>query len=150
MVLIGPAGTGKTCAALCVLDRVAQRRYWTVQTLCEELIAVQNGLREYGEQTDRPHWWWRRYRELECVVVDELAARERVSDFQYETVKRAIDERQENPAVFISNLDLERIAKAYDDRIASRLAGGTVIHFNGDDLRLANVNAGLTPGGKGA
>ena len=136
LVMLGEAGTGKTCAALCVIDWLANRKYWTMVSLCEELIAVQNGLREYGEQEDNPHWWWRRYKELDCVVVDELAAREKVSDFQYETLKRAIDDRHGRPAIFISNLELSEIAKAYDDRIASRLAGGTIIRFTGGDRRL--------------
>jgi len=136
LLLLGNAGTGKTCAALCVLDQVAIRKYWSVLTMCEELIAVQQGVREYAEQTDNPHYWWQRYRDLDCVVVDELAARERVSDFQYETTKRAIDERHGKPAIFISNLELDRIEKAYDDRVASRLAGGTIIRFVGSDRRL--------------
>lgn len=136
LVMIGDVGTGKTCAALCLLDLVPLRRYWTVACLCEQLIEVQQGRAEYGQQTDNLAWWWKRYRDYDCVVVDELGARDRVSDFQYETVKRALDERVDLPAVFISNLGLDRLADVYDDRIASRLAGGTVIRFDGEDRRL--------------
>lgn len=138
LVFVGDVGTGKTCAALCLLDWVAKSRmYVTVPIMCDELIAVQNGQREYGQRKDSLLAWWHRWNDLGCCVVDELGSRTKVSDFQYETVKRAIDLREDAPAVFISNLSLDELAKVYDDRIASRLAGGTVIHFTGDDRRLA-------------
>lgn len=138
MTLVGDPGTGKTCAALCMLDFVRARRYFTVASMCEEIVAVQNGEVDYGFKTDTPRQWWSRYRNYyECVVVDELGARERVSDFQYETVKRAIDERCNRPTVFISNHDLDQLSTVYDDRVASRLAGGTLIIFDGDDRRLS-------------
>ena len=138
LVFVGDVGTGKTCAALCLLDWVSKsRKYYTVPDLCDELIAVQNGHREYGQRKDTLVSWWERWREAACCAVDELGSRTKVSDFQYESVKRAIDLREDRPAVFISNLSLDELAKVYDDRIASRLAGGTVIHFTGDDRRIA-------------
>lgn len=137
LTLVGDVGTGKTCAALSLLDFViGQRSYFTVATLCEHLIAVQKGEVEYAQKPDTPRHWWRRYREAACVVIDELGARERVSDYQYETVKRAIDERTDAPAVFISNLTLDQLTNIYDDRIASRLAAGTVVEIESDDRRL--------------
>src|SRR3990167_4114582 len=42
LVLLGPAGTGKTCAALCLLDH-AGGSYWTVGMLCDRLIQAQQG-----------------------------------------------------------------------------------------------------------
>lgn len=137
LVFTGGVGTGKTCAALCLLDQVKSRQYQTVGSLCEELIAVFDGQREYGQRTDNVTAWWRRWGEADCVVLDELAARDRVSDFHYDTVKRAIDRRIDMPSVFISNLGLDDISKVYDDRIASRLVAGTLIRFDGDDRRLA-------------
>lgn len=138
LVFVGDVGTGKTCAALCLLDWVAgSRRFYTVADLCDELIAVQNGQREYGQRKDSLLAWWHRWNDLGCCVVDELGSRTKVSDFQYETVKRAIDLREDRPSVFISNLSLDELAKVYDDRIASRLAAGTVIQFAGEDRRLA-------------
>lgn len=138
LVFVGDVGTGKTCAALSLLDWVAgSRRYFTVADLCDELIAVQGGQREYGQRKDTVVHWWERFKSVACVVVDELGARTKVSDFQYESVKRAIDLREDRPAVFITNLTLDELAKVYDDRIASRLAGGTVIQFDGEDRRIA-------------
>lgn len=136
LVLIGDVGSGKTCAALCLLDRCGNRRYRTVAEVCEELIEIQAGRREHGQQQDTVVRWWTRWREAGLTVLDELGSRDRVSDFQYETVKRAIDERRDGPAIFISNLSLDRLEKVYDDRVASRLAAGTVIQFAGADRRI--------------
>ncbi|TPV94837.1 MAG: hypothetical protein B7733_12945 [Myxococcales bacterium FL481] len=136
-MFVGAAGTGKTCAALCVLDWAAcGRKYWTMAELCTELISVQAGEREYGQVTDSPRWWWERYAERGLVCIDEIGARENVSDFHYETLKRAMDSREGKPVVLISNEPIDRLARIYDDRVASRMAGGTVIEFGGPDQRL--------------
>lgn len=151
LVLLGSVGSGKTCAALCVLDRVdpSSRRYDGLPQLCETLIAIQNREREYGRAIDTPSWWWRRYRTVYCTAVDEVGARDRVSDFQYETLKRCLDERVERPSIFISNQRLEDLERVYDDRIASRLAGGTVLRFQGADRRLQQAgNHVLGPDGE--
>ena len=75
------------------------------------------------------------------VVLDEVGTRQTVSDFQYETFKRAIDEREGKPAVFIANVDLSAIGRLFDARIASRLSAGTIVQTEGDrrmrKLRLA-------------
>lgn len=137
LVLLGEAGVGKTCAALCLLDRArGGRRYWVVADLSMTVISVQDGEAEYGMRPDTLTAWWARYAELKCVVLDELVSRGKVSDFGYETVKRAIDSRHGKPLVVVSNGTIETIARVYDDRIASRLAAGTVIEMTGSDRRL--------------
>lgn len=134
LVYHGNVGAGKTCAALCLLDVVANySRYTTVNRLCADVIDVQQGRVEYVSENE----FWSRWREVKgLVVVDEIGARERVSDHHYDCVKRAIDEREGKPALFITNLSLDEIASVYDARIASRLAGGTVIKFAGPDRRV--------------
>jgi DNA replication protein DnaC len=137
LVLVGGVGTGKTCTAGCMLDLAAgQRIYKTVPQLAEDLVLAGKGeLSESGYPVSTSGYW-ARWREAALVVLDELGTRERASDFVYESVKRAIDERQDMPAVFISNLGLDDLAKVFDDRVSSRLAQGTVIHFDGPDRRL--------------
>ena len=39
------------------------------------------------------------------------------------------------PATYITNLPLARISTVYDDRICSRLAGGTIVNLAGDRRR---------------
>lgn len=85
--------------------------------------------------------WWHDWREARCVLVDEIGTRKTVTDHQYETLKRLIDERERvgGPAVFVSNVGLEDLGRLYDDRIASRLAAGTMVVFGGEDRRVGRA-----------
>jgi len=140
LLLNGSTGVGKSCAALCVLDR-ADGLYYTATELCENLMQAQRGhLKQRHVEGDgltiHPDDFWRKIREVPLVVIDEIGCRERVTDFAFETVKRVLDERCGRPLVCISNLGLERLAAVYDDRVASRLAAGTVVCLEGQDRRL--------------
>lgn len=132
LLFAGDVGSGKTCAGLCMIDRYGGW-YITLGDLLSMLIEAQN---------DRLAWVtghkrtvrdiWDAWGEANLVVLDEVGARGEVSDHHYENLKRAIDLREGRPAVFVSNLDLQGLATAYDDRIASRLAAGTLVRFTGD------------------
>ncbi len=141
----GPAGTGKTCAALCLLDYVQQSEvfasgYYTTSGLCETVIRSQAGrLDWYCEGRGGIIWpekFWEHFAGLRLAVLDEIGSRERVSDHHYECVKRVIDDRSGQPLILLSNLTLAQIAQVYDDRLASRMAGGTVLKLEGPDMRL--------------
>lgn len=132
IVLLGSAGSGKTCLALCLLD-CSSGRYYAVSDLCDDLIRSEKGELLYSSGYQRrASEIWKDWDDASLTVLDELGTRAKVSDFQYETVKKAIDRREGKPSVVISNLSLSAIKEKYDDRIASRLAGGTVIEMNGD------------------
>lgn len=123
MTMIGGVGVGKTCAALCVYDVVCGgRRYVNTADMVKRITDMRRDLVSDSEAD-----YWRDWRNAKLVILDELGARERVSDAHYEIVKNAIDQRAGRPAIFISNLSLGDLAGVYDDRIASRLAGGTVV-----------------------
>lgn len=139
LVLSGSSGTGKTCAALCLLD-YAGGHYWAAADLCEELRRADAGRLEtrrtgYG-QTIWPEDMWEWIKKAPLVVLDELGCRDRVSDFQYETAKRVLDKREGRPLMVLSNLTLAVLAELYDDRFVSRLASGTVLELAGEDRRL--------------
>lgn len=139
LFLYGPAGVGKTCAALCLLDH-AGGEYLTAAGLAAQLIEAQQGRLSWSHEGRSGSLWpetlWGRWQRAPLMVLDELGARERVSDHHYEAVQRMLDERLDSPLVCISNLDGEGIARVYDDRILSRLAAGTVVHFQGKDRRI--------------
>jgi DNA replication protein DnaC len=141
LVLVGAVGSGKTCAALCLSDAAGPEAiYWTVEAFHAALVQARNGkfIREgYVDSWRVPaQTLWQEWADAPLVVLDELGVRGAVSDPQYETTKRAIDSREGKPAVFISNVGLNALAKLYDDRIASRLAAGTVFHLDTEDRRL--------------
>jgi chromosomal replication initiation ATPase DnaA len=143
LLLHGAAGRGKTCAALCLLDH-ARGWYRALPDLLDEVIAVQKGqavtkglVNEGGGQLVTVPAFWKEVGSTPLFVLDELGCRDSVSDHHYQTVKRLLDVRECRPLVVISNLSPEAIERLYDDRVASRLAAGTVVELFGDDRRLA-------------
>ncbi len=139
LFVAGPPGTGKTCAALVLLDH-AGGEYHTAAGLCEALIRSAAGRLEWSHLgrggTLWPEQFWKQLAAAPLVVLDELGARDRVSDHHYEAVKRVLDERHGRPLVLLSNLDLAALERLYDDRLASRMAAGTVVRLDGPDRRI--------------
>lgn len=141
LFVYGPAGTGKTCAGLCLLDH-AGGEYWGTADLCQSVIQAQQGTlystgSNGGEYLVHEQSLWERIGSARLIVLDEIGSRNVVSDHHYACVKRVIDLRSGRPLVCISNLIPQEIAKLYDDRIASRLCGGTVVNLSGVDRRLS-------------
>ncbi len=138
LVLTGPPGVGKTCGALVLLD-YSGGAYYTVRGLNALMIQSQHGRLEWTHEgrggTLWPEKLWAKIAREPLVVLDELGVRG-VTDFHYENVQQLIEERNQRPLVVISNSPLADLARVYDDRIASRMAAGTVLHLEGDDLRL--------------
>jgi len=79
---------------------------------------------------------WEAVDRVALVVLDEVGTRGTVSDWHYETVKRVLDTREGKPLLVAGNLSLDALAQVYDDRVASRLVGGSVVHIGGPDRRL--------------
>lgn len=137
LFLHGPPGVGKTCIGLLLLD-FAGGFYHTASTLAEDVILAGKGQLYYegSHHAVSQKALWKAFRETALVVLDEVGSRSKVADWHYECTKRLLDEREVRPLVVISNLDLDQIAQVYDDRVASRLAAGTVLACQGEDLRL--------------
>ncbi len=132
LFLHGEAGSGKTCAALALLDW-AGGWYLELPELCRRLIDAQQDRLTWStgaQRTERD--LWAAWGQVSLAVLDEIGTRERISDHHYEVLKRAIDLREGCPAIFISNLSLDAVYDQYDDRIASRLASGTSFAAKGD------------------
>ena len=139
LVLWGPPGTGKTCAALCLLD-YAGGNYYAVPGLCSLLIQCQQGRLEWNNEGRGgiiwPEKFWSRLAAAPLIVLDELGCRGAFSDVHYEAVKNLIEERHCRPLVIISNVRINDLEKVYDARITSRLSAGTMIEVQGKDRRF--------------
>lgn len=135
LAIIGDAGSGKTCAALCVCDRAGGSAFTSASDLCRMVRDGAEGrLTSAAGYVYHDSDVWNGWRQANIAVLDELGIREKASDFQYETVKKALDERIENelPLIVISNMGIPELARCYDDRIASRIGSGTVLVMMGD------------------
>jgi hypothetical protein len=143
LLLLGGVGRGKTCAALCLMDRVSGggwRICKTVHEMTAELIkASRSELFCGGAYPVSGDEWWRRWGDAKLTILDEIGSRGAVTDHHYESVKQAIDLRHGKPCICISNLSLPEIELLYDDRVASRLACGTVIEMVCVDRRLPDT-----------
>lgn len=137
LYLWGKAGTGKTCAALALLD-FAGGFYFTADDLAETVSdAMMGRLRTPGaSRLICAKELWTELATCSLVVIDELGEREKVSDHHYGTLKRLLDRRESMPVVCIGNRSLRDIEQLYGEPVASRLAGGTVFQIAGPDRRL--------------
>lgn len=130
LYLYGPPGCGKTSAILALTDHVQHAVYMTAALLAERHLADITGR---GPKLN----WDSLGRSCQLFVLDELGVREKVSDTAYEVTQKALDLREGMPLIVCSNLDLQRLAKVYDARIADRCAAGVQFELKGDSRRTA-------------
>lgn len=131
LLLWGPPGRGKSCAALALCDVVETAAFWTAEDLATFTLR-----RDPAEVDDEFSHLGRKA----LAVLDELGTRERVGDLGYTVVKRFADIREQQAgrvAIYISNVAPHELANIYDDRLASRLLCGEVFELKGTDRRKA-------------
>lgn len=121
LLLHGPAGTGKTSAALALCDFAATACYHTLDQLCDQIMS-------HDADFD-----WIAGKAL--AVLDELGTRNRASDLPYSAAKRFADARYGLPTIYVTNLRPSQLVEAFDDRVASRVCCGTWFCLDGDDRR---------------
>lgn len=140
LYLWGKPGSGKTSVAGLIYQEAAGRPMWinagkgfrAVASACAE----PQPLWGYGLIPLREAEHWLELEERSLVVLDDIALRDRVSEAQFEVMQEFLNRRQGKPTVITGNMSIEQIAKVYDDRVASRIAAGTLIEIDGDDKRL--------------
>lgn len=131
LLLWGPPGRGKSCAALALADITDTAGYWT----CEELADF--AMQHRGDEVDAE---FARIGGKHLAILDELGTRLNAGELAYKTVKRFADVRETESrrvGIYISNVAPHELAALYDDRLASRLLGGTIYELCGQDRRRA-------------
>lgn len=140
LTLIGPAGCGKTRAALCAMDEVTDgpRIMRTATEMAMWLADARRG--GYGEERAM----WEYIASASLFVLDDIGTRS-TSDCAYESVAGVFNLREDRPTIVISNHPLKMIQKLYDDRIVSRIKNGTTPNLDGlPDLRAAGWRCRIT------
>ncbi len=134
LVLLGEAGSGKTCAALLILRAMGRPGwYMTFAAWCDRIRYAKCGmLQSVAGYNMTETGVWRDWEKVDLAVLDDIGTREKASDHVYEAFKGALDRREGLPTVYTSNLKLEEIEPLFDDRVASRLSAGTIVYLEGD------------------
>ena len=125
LFLHGDTGTGKTIAAICMVDVLYGCMWTDLDSLCELLVT---------------HGSWKHIEESEAAVLDEIGGRDNVTSVDADAVKKFLDIRECNcnrVGIYVSNHSPDAIRQLYRKRIASRLLCGTVVETTGIDQRKA-------------
>lgn len=145
LLLSGDYGTGKTCAAAVVFGQFTQRPIWARADDFLSAIAQGRGgkavpiecVNEFGETVTKsvPYdQFMGRVRSRSAVFLDDIATRQ-PTDPMYQSLFDLLEIRKGQPLVMTTNKTLSELAAMYDDRVADRLAAGTVVRFEGKSRR---------------
>lgn len=145
MLLSGSVGSGKTCAAACVYGCFGRLPLWyRADDLLMQIGQARSGTpirtectREDGSVVVRElsyAKWETSCRNRSAVFLDDLGVRT-ASESMRQSLFDLLEWRKNQPLVITSNKSLSELAGMYDDRIADRIAAGTVVRFSGESRR---------------
>jgi DNA replication protein DnaC len=137
LMLSGPAGSGKTHAAVELLEEYAK-------TSTSEYLGSYLGYLSMVNLEDMLDEALREYRRIDSalegmkwrsiVVLDDFGT-ERKTEFMEKAIWRILEERFDKPTVITTNLSRQEILVKYGTRISSRLQAFKNVKFTGPDLR---------------
>lgn len=127
----GKPGTGKTCAALCMLD-IFNGLYSDFYEWCARICGARFGRLEQDRQKVFESTIWDQWKQTDLAVLDDIAIGFRASQSDMRILKVSLDLREGRPLVVISNAHWGRLLKMYDSPVMSRLEAGTRVPFKGD------------------
>jgi DNA replication protein DnaC len=141
LLIAGPAGVGKTCAALLLCDRTWWSAYFTLADLCTDVLSAMRGELEIQgthascKLTIKDLWDRIGNGAMELVVCDEVGRRGRASDHETDVLHNLLEARAGFGLILISNQDPADLAEVYSRQVASRISAGTVLWVQGPDRR---------------
>ncbi len=145
LLLLGPAGTGKTFLSGCIANYALARGksvyYQTAFTLFDLLEKLKFG-RIPEEEQEKAEAIARYIYEADLLIIDDLGT-EFVSGYSTAALFDLINNRliHGKSVILSSNLSLKGLEQLYSQRVTSRLMGSyEVIPFVGKDLRMKNLD----------
>lgn len=147
LLLTGPTGTGKTCAAAVLYQRWrGSNPMWrSFPTLCSLLSQC----RRNGEASElvlgqtvvyTESQLWHRIAGADLLVLDEIGVRDD-GGMRLEAMWRLLELRIGRPMIATTNVAPAGLTTVFDDRIASRLLAGRVVELVGADLRMSGLRS---------
>lgn len=150
MTLTGPAGSGKTRALYAVMRHLRAEQdpdEYGKPWLKYRVPELAKHLQALGREPSIEEAEIKNLSGFEgMLLLDDLGV-EKVTPFVLQDLYMILAEREEwdRPTLMTTNLTLDQVAAQFDDRIASRLAGGHVIYFGGEDRRVSGQQQESTP-----
>lgn len=138
-ILIGDVGRGKTHLALAcanaILDDGGTVLYYSVSDFLEEIRMLR-----YDEDHMSPKEVFSRFLAPDLLIIDDLGAEAKVSDFSLTQLTLIINERNQHHKSWIvtTNYSLGELERRYDARLLDRLLENTriITMSSGESIRL--------------
>lgn len=149
LFLWGRPGRGKTCAILCMVDRVQSAHY----VRCKEHVnyitdATYGRIRDDAGVKVSREVAWDRWIRAPLAVVDDLGSSlvkgATPSESYMNVIHELLEQRGTWPTAVVSNIHPGGIEEIFGEAIASRLTAGSVFELYGPDRRkqLKQATAG--------
>ena len=139
LFLHGPSGSGKSCAALCLVDRIPGAKFWPMPAMDHQVREIKAGTAIWYKVGVGGPWtmknWWNSIASLPLLVLDDVGIPEVHSETKAETLFMALEAREGKPLICTSNLNDKDIETTYSSRIQSRMCSGSVRSLIGPDRR---------------
>ncbi len=139
LLFVGATGLGKTYLSTAIAKALLEQGKSVIYISAPELARRLEAARFKDEEGQLSQFF-----EADMLIIDDLGTETRTS-YTVGTLTDLMDQRirLNKPMLFSTNLNLEGIQKAYDERIVSRLVGHfTYCYFYGEDLRIKAFKEG--------
>lgn len=136
LLFVGATGLGKTFLSTAIAKSLLEQGKSVIYISAPELARRLESSRFSDEEGER-----RQFFEADMLIIDDLGTESR-TQYTVGSLTDLMDQRIRlgKPMLFSTNLNLEGLQKAYDERIVSRLMGHfNYCYFYGEDLRLKAV-----------
>jgi DNA replication protein DnaC len=145
LLLLGSAGAGKTYFAAAVARALIESgRTVIFRSAADYYLDLRATFNTFDPDTSE-HAVLTRLGDVEFLVLDDVGAGS-LSDHERRSTLHLLDRRINNlrPTIVTTNLTVEEIGRAMDERIASRLDGFTAIAMTGRDRRRRARGSDMT------
>ena len=139
LLFVGATGLGKTYLSTAIAKALLDQGKSVIYISAPELARRLEAARFKDEEGQLAQFF-----EADMLIIDDLGTETR-TPYTVGTLTDLMDQRIRlgRPMLFSTNLNLEGIQKAYDERIVSRLLGHfSYCYFYGEDLRIKAFKEG--------
>lgn len=136
LLFTGATGLGKTYLSTALAKALLEKGKSVIYISAPEFARRVESARFHDEEGMLEDFF-----EADMLILDDLGAEGRTA-YTIATLTDLMDRRIRcrKPMLFSTNLNLEQLQKAYDERVISRMLGHfTYCNFYGDDLRLRGL-----------